>query len=120
MFRRNDENPTVYSSESGRVCPRCGRPAAECICKKSRPATAGDGIVRVSKETKGRKGKGVTLVTGLRLSEDGLQKLASDLKRLCGAGGSIKAGIIEIQGDHRDAIVAELKKQGIQAKKAGG
>ena len=120
MFRRKDENPTVYSTETGRVCPKCGRPAAECICKPGSSRPTGDGVVRVSRETKGRKGKGVTLVTGLRLDDAALEKLASELKRQCGAGGSVKEGVIEIQGEHRDAIVAILKKQGISAKKAGG
>jgi translation initiation factor 1 len=120
MFKRKDDNPTVYSTETGRVCPKCGRPVAECICKQNKPQAASDGVVRVSRETKGRKGKGVTLVTGLPLDPEKLERLASELKRQCGAGGSVKDGVIEIQGEHRDAIVATLKKQGISAKKAGG
>ncbi len=120
MFKRKDDNPTVYSTETGRVCPKCGRPVAECICKQNKLQALGDGVVRVSRETKGRKGKGVTLVTGLRLDPEALEKLASELKRQCGAGGSVKDGVIEIQGEHRDAIVAILKKQGISARKAGG
>jgi translation initiation factor 1 len=112
-------NPTVYSTEKGRICPKCGRPLAECTCKKvSRPQ--GDGIVRVQRESKGRKGKTVTLISGLLLGEDALRDLASDLKRLCGAGGAIKEGIIEIQGDHRDTVFDELKKRSYIVKKAGG
>lgn len=113
-------NPTVYSTESGRICPKCGKPVAECICKKSAPRPAGDGVVRVSRESKGRKGKTVTLVTGLRLGDSALQQLASELKRQCGTGGTVKDGVIEIQGDHRDVIFDILKKQSFNVKKAGG
>jgi len=81
---------------------------------------AGDGIVRVSRQTKGRKGKGVTLVTGVPLDEQGLQELATDLKRKCGAGGTVRGATIEIQGDHRDLLVAELTKRGYTVKRAGG
>jgi len=80
----------------------------------------GDGIVRVSRETKGRKGKGVTLITGVLLDETGLQRLATELKRRCGAGGTVREGVIEIQGDHRDLLVAELAKRGYTVKRAGG
>ena len=73
--------------------------------------------MRVTRETKGRKGKCVTLVTGLQLSDDRLSDLARDLKRKCGSGGKIKEGTIEIQGDHRDILVAELGALGIAAKK---
>ncbi len=76
--------------------------------------------MRVGRETKGRKGKGVTVVTGLSLPAAAVEDLAKSLKQKCGAGGTIKDGVIEIQGDHRDAIVAELIKQGFKAKKAGG
>lgn len=113
-------NPTVYSTESGRICPRCGKPVAECICKKAPPRPAGDGVVRVSRESKGRKGKTVTLVTGLPLADPDLQQLASELKRQCGTGGTLKDGVIEIQGDHRDAIFEILRKQNYHVKKAGG
>ncbi len=76
--------------------------------------------MRVGRETKGRKGKGVTIVTGLQLSGDQLEKLAKELKAKCGAGGTLKQDIIEIQGDHRDAIVALLQEKGFVAKRAGG
>lgn len=102
------------------MCPECGRPAAECVCRKQKAIPEGDGVVRVSLETKGRKGKGVTLVTGVLLDEDGLRKLATELKRRCGAGGTVKDGVIEIQGDHRDPLVAELTQRGYTAKRAGG
>jgi translation initiation factor 1 len=80
----------------------------------------GDGIVRVGRETKGRKGKGVTIITGLALTETGLLELASQLKRLCGSGGTVKDGVIEIQGEHRDRLLEELRKRGYSAKKSGG
>lgn len=115
-----DDNPTVYSTERGRVCPRCGRPAAECICKKLPARPRGDGIARVRRESKGRKGKTVTLVTGAPLADDEMRLLLSDLKRLCGAGGALKDGVIEIQGDHRDTVLETLQKHGLPAKKAGG
>ncbi len=109
----------VYSTAQGKTCPECGKPVKACVCKS--PSTpAGDGKVRVSRETKGRKGKGVTLVTGLPLAGEELKNLAKSLKQKCGVGGTVKEGVIEIQGDHRDLIVQELDKLGYQAKKAGG
>ena len=87
--------------------------------KKSYPASKGDGIVRVQRESKGRGGKIVSLITGLDLGTHPLKKLAGELKRLCGAGGAIKDGVIEIQGDHRDLLVEALKKQGYKVKKVG-
>jgi translation initiation factor 1 len=110
----------VYSTEHGRMCPACGRPVADCVCRKEKAVSASDGIVRVSRETKDRKGKGVTLVTGVPMDEDGLRKLATDLKRKCGAGGTVKGSTIEIQGDHRDLLVAELAGRGYAVKRAGG
>ena len=103
------------------MCPDCGQPTASCRCaNRSAAPLSGDGIVRVHRETKGRKGKGVTLVKGLDLDADGLKKLAQELKKKCGAGGAVKGGVIEIQGDHRDLVVAELEKHGHTVKKAGG
>jgi translation initiation factor 1 len=113
-------NKRVYSSEGGRMCPDCGRPAAGCACGKKPKAAPADGVVRVSRETKGRKGKGVTLVTGVPLDRIDLTDLAKQLKSRCGAGGTVKNGIIEIQGDHRDKVVAELQGRGWTVKKAGG
>jgi len=93
----------------------------ECICRREREVIPiGDGIVRVARETKGRKGNGVTVVTGVPLDEAGLQKLATELKRRCGAGGTVKGRTIEIQGDHRDLLVAELSARGFTVKRAGG
>lgn len=115
-----DDNPTVYSTEWGRVCPRCGRPVDACICKKKAAPVKGDGVVRIMRDSKGRKGKTVTLVTGLTLDENGLRALLTDLKRKCGSGGALKDGVLEIQGDHRDTIFAELKARGYPVKLAGG
>jgi translation initiation factor 1 len=109
----------VYSTGHGQMCPQCRRPAYECACRRAQ-APVGDGNVRVGRETKGRKGSGVTVVTGVPLGGAELEALASQLKRKCGSGGTVKDGVIEIQGDHRDAVVAELLKQGYKAKRAGG
>jgi translation initiation factor 1 len=87
-------------------------------CKTSQ--AKGDGIIRVSRETKGRKGSGVTLVTGLPLAEPELSALARQLKQRCGSGGTVKNGVIEVQGDQREVVLAELVRLGYQAKKAGG
>ncbi len=110
---------TVYSTENGRICPKCGYPKADCRCKRT-AAPSSDGVIRVSKDSKHRKGKTVTLVTSIQLPEEQLRDLASALKRLCGSGGTVKEGSIEIQGDHRDKIVTELKSLGYKAKLAGG
>ncbi len=110
----------VYSSEFGQMCPRCNHPAEKCICQKNPPPPKGDGVVRLKRETKGRKGKGVTLITGLPLDNEGMKKLAKALKQKSGSGGSVKNGIIEIQGDHRDMLEKELTRLGYKVKKAGG
>lgn len=110
----------VYSTEHGRTCPECEKPMGQCRCGQKKATTKGDGIVRVSRETKGRKGSGVTLITGLPLPEPELTGLAKQLKQRCGSGGTVKNGIIEVQGDHRDVVLAELIRLGYQAKKAGG
>ena len=111
----------VWSSDKGKTCPTCGWPARDCRCSSNRKQpVVGDGRVRVARETKGRKGKGVTLVKGLPLGEADLKALAKELKRTCGTGGTVKDGVIEIQGEHRDTLVAELKKRGYDAKRSGG
>lgn len=109
----------VYSTDRGRLCPGCGHPAGSCCCSKvAKPA--GDGIVRIRRETKGRKGSGVSLISGLPLEAEGLKLLAKQLKQRCGCGGAVKNGVIEIQGDHREAIRADLVKLGYKVKLAGG
>ena len=120
MSDRRDDPVMVYSTERGLVCPKCRLPMAKCRCGKEEPAPAGDGVVRVRRETKGRGGKTVTTVWGVPLGGEALRNLASDLKRRCGTGGTAKDGVIEIQGDHRETIVAELSRQGFTAKLAGG
>jgi translation initiation factor 1 len=117
----------VYSTGQGRLCPECARPITECRCKRSKAAqpqsaaaTKGDGIVRVGRETKGRKGKGVTVVTGVPLAGPELEALATKLKKRCGSGGTVHEGVIEIQGDHRDLLVEELGKLGYTPRRSGG
>jgi translation initiation factor 1 len=117
--RSGEDNALVYSTDRGRLCPGCGYPVGQCCCSKKRQAK-GDGIVRISRETKGRKGSGVSLISGLPLDGAGLKKLAKQLKQKCGSGGSVKNGLIEIQGDHREVLKVELAKQGYKAKLAGG
>ena len=114
-----DENPTVYSTSTGRICPKCGKPVDQCACKKT-IKTIGDGVIRIFRDSKGRKGKTVTLISGIPLSDEDLRSLHSDLKQRCGSGGAIKDGVLEIQGDHRNTVLAELKKRGFTAKLAGG
>ncbi len=113
---------TVYSSEKGKMCPKCNFALNHCICKRleKEKVPVGDGIVRVSRETKGRKGKGVTLISGVPLKADDLKKLGKKLKSRCGCGGTVKNGVIEIQGDHRNIVVGELEKEGYKVKRAGG
>jgi translation initiation factor 1 len=116
----------VYTTGQGRLCPECSRPVADCRCRRSKPtqappaASRSDGVVRVGRETKGRKGKGVTVVTGLPLSGKALEQLATRLKMRCGSGGTVREGVIEIQGDHRDTLVAELERLGHVARRSGG
>ena len=103
------------------MCPECRRAIAECICKtaaKTQPA--GDGVVRVSRESKGRGGKSVTVVKGLALDPGALALLGKALRTACGSGGTVKDGVIEVQGDHCERIIEALKKHGHSAKRAGG
>ena len=118
--RHTADTPLVWSSELGRVCPGCGRPAASCSCRKKEQRTGNDGIVRVRRETKGRGGKTVTVVTGAPGDDTALKELAGELKRRCGTGGTLKDGIIEIQGDHCDLLMTELARRGFTVKRAGG
>lgn len=109
----------VYSTDSGRHCPGCNQPADSCTCKQNLIAE-GDGIARVRRESKGRGGKTVTTITGVPLAVDGLTALATALKKRCGCGGSLKEGVIEIQGDHVELLLSELTARGFKAKKSGG
>jgi translation initiation factor 1 len=110
----------VYSTESGRMCPACRQPVTQCVCKAKKAAPAGDGVVRVSRETKGRGGKAVTLVRGLALDEPALNSLGKQLRAACGSGGTVKDGVIEVQGDHCERVIELLKAQGFTVKRAGG
>lgn len=102
------------------MCPKCGWPTGNCACSKRPSAPVGDGNVRVGRQTQGRKGKGVTVVTGVPLGGQELEALGKELKKKCGAGGTVRDGVIEIQGDHRDFIVAELETRGWRVKRSGG
>lgn len=110
----------VYSTEFGKMCPGCNKPAVKCICQKKQSIPQNDGIVRLMRETKGRKGKGVTLITGVPLDNEELKKFAKSLKQKCGSGGTLKNGVIEIQGDHRNVLEKELGRLGYKVKRAGG
>lgn len=115
----SDLGGLVYSTEVGRTCPVCRQAIASCTCKAvQRPS--GDGVVRVSRETKGRAGKGVTLVRGVPLNDDELNALGKKLKAACGSGGTVKDGVIEVQGDHVERVMAALQAQGFKVKRAGG
>ncbi len=113
----------VYSTDKGRLCPTCQQPIAECKCKRgAKPdmAAAGDGIVRLQRQTQGRAGKAVVVVSGIPLPGDALKELAKTLKQRCGCGGAVKGDTIEIQGDHRATLKTELEKLGFTVKLAGG
>jgi translation initiation factor 1 len=110
----------VYSTETGRTCPNCRKAIALCICKQGKPVTAGDGIVRVSRETKGRGGKTATVAKGIALGNDALIVLSKKLKASCGTGGTVKDGVVEIQGDHVDKVMALLQADGFTVKRTGG
>lgn len=113
----------VYSTEHGDICPACREPLARCRCDELAEQArleALDGVVRLRRETSGRKGKGVTTISGVPLKEAELKSLAKALKRCCGTGGALKDGVIEIQGDHRERLKAELESRGYTVKLAGG
>ena len=109
----------VYSTEAGRMCPDCRQPVAQCTCKAP-AAPSGDGVVRVSRETKGRGGKAVTVVKGVLVDAAALGELGKQLKTACGTGGTVKDGVIEVQGDHCERVIQILKAQGHTVKRAGG
>ena len=110
----------VYSTELGRTCPNCRQAMAQCVCKAPSAALAGDGVVRVWRETKGRGGKVVTVVRGLPGDVAALQESCKALKSACGTGGTVKDGAVEIQGDHRDRVMDVLRAQGLDVRRAGG
>jgi translation initiation factor 1 len=109
----------VYSTDGGRMCPACRQPVAACLCKAAK-TPLGDGIVRVSRESKGRGGKTVTLVRGLALDDAALAALGKRLRSACGTGGTVKDGVLEVQGDHAERVIALLQTEGFAAKRSGG
>ena len=115
-----NDSRLVYSTDQGKMCPTCGKPVTDCRCRRAVRPPQGDGIVRVARETKGRRGKLVTVITGVPLPPAELKALGRELKQHCGSGGTVKNGVIEIQGDHRDRLVAELKRRNFVVKRAGG
>lgn len=111
----------VYSTEGGRMCPTCRKPVTQCACKAAGSAAPrGDGVVRVSLETKGRGGKAVTVVKGLALDAQSLEAEGKRLRSACGAGGTVKDGVVEVQGDHCARVIALLAANGWTVKRAGG
>jgi len=120
MKPRSASGGLVYSTDAGRMCPVCRKPMASCACGRKPSAPTGDGIVRVSRETKGRGGKAVTVVRGLPVDAAALVKIARQLKSACGSGGTVKDAAIEVQGDHCDKLIELLKAQGHVVKRAGG
>ena len=120
-MRKSAVGGLVYSTDSGRMCPACRQPLAACTCKSAAAQPApGDGVVRVSRETAGRGGKAVTVARGVPLAPDALAAFAKRLRTACGAGGTVKAGVIEIQGDHVERVMPLLLAEGWRVKRAGG
>ncbi len=110
----------AHTTAIGALCSNCRRPVRQCVCPRGAPGAAAPPRPRVGRATQGRAGKGVTTVSGLPLTATELDALAAQLKKRCGSGGTVRDGVIEIQGEHRDTIVAELVKLGWQAKRSGG
>jgi translation initiation factor 1 len=104
------------------MCPACRKPLADCSCRAQADAAGrqGDGVIRVSRETKGRGGKAVTVIRGVDANAAGIAALAKQLRTRCGSGGTVKDGVIELQGDHCERVVADLQQFGWTVKRAGG
>ena len=119
MPKKTERRP-VYSTDRGRLCPQCLRGVADCVCGSARPASTGDGVAKIRRETKGRGGKAVTVISDLPLDAPALKTLAKTLKQRCGVGGSVKDGCIEIQGDQRQLCKSTLESLGHPCKLAGG
>jgi translation initiation factor 1 len=123
MRKSTPSGGLVYSTDSGRTCPTCRQAQADCRCKALAAAALvaqGDGIARVTREKQGRGGKTVTVVRGLPLQAEALAALGKRLRNACGAGGTAKDGVLEVQGDHAERVVALLLAEGHKAKRAGG
>ena len=120
-MRESNNARLVYSTDLGRMCPACRQPAAACACRaQAAPIERGDGVVRVSRESKGRGGKTVTLVRGLALDAVAMAELGKRLRSACGAGGTAKDGVLEVQGDHAVRVAELLEAEGWIVKHAGG
>ena len=119
-MKKKTNKGVVYSTDVGRICPGCEYPAGQCCCSSKQSRLEGDGTVRIQKETKGRRGSAVCCITNIPLADTELTKLAKALKKKCGSGGTVKNGVIEIQGDHRELLAELLGKQGYTVKLAGG
>jgi translation initiation factor 1 len=118
-MKSSSNSGLVYSTDGGRMCPECRQPLTACTCK-GQPAITGDGVVRVSLQKKGRGGKSVTVVKGLALDAAALALLGKQLRTACGSGGTVKDGVIEVQGEHAELVMETLGKLGHQPKRAGG
>jgi translation initiation factor 1 len=119
MSNKRPTGGLVYSTDHGRMCPTCRQPQEACTCKAAL-VPKGDGNVKVSRETKGRGGKAVTVVKGLPLDAEALATLGKRLRTACGSGGTAKDGVLEVQGDHAERVVAWLVAEGFKAKRSGG
>ena len=118
--RKSGAGGLVYSTEGGRMCPACRQPLAACVCgSRPAPGAGGDSTVRVSRESKGRGGKTVTVVRGLTLDASALATLGKRLRSACGAGGTVKDAVLEVQGDHAERVIELLKAEGWIVKRAG-
>lgn len=120
MSLRHRDTGLVYSTATGRMCPNCRQALALCRCQAAAAPPAGDGIVRVGRQSKGRGGKVVTLVRGVPLAADALADLGKQLRSACGAGGTVKDGAIEVQGEHVDRVIDLLRQRGYTVKRSGG
>ena len=119
-MRKPGSGGLVYSTEGGRMCPACRQPVAACVCSAAAaPAHRGDGIVRVGRETQGRGGKVVTVVRGVDGNAAALAALGKRLRAACGSGGTVRDGVLEVQGDHRDPIADLLSREGFTVRRAG-
>jgi len=119
--RNDSEYRSVYSTDTGRLCPECSQPIAQCACaQKKKESVKGSGDIKVRRETKGRGGKTVTTISGVPVNQISLSALLVDLKKHCGAGGTLKDHVIEIQGDHCERLITYLQGRGFSAKRAGG
>mgnify|MGYP000491651468 CR=1 FL=1 len=119
MAKKDKTSNLVYSTELGRTCPTCENSLDNCSCTND-TLPEGDGIVRISLDTKGRKGKGVTILKGILLEPKLLKELSKELKKKCGVGGAVKSNDIEIQGDQRELLISLLQQKGYTVKRSGG